>query len=126
MLKEIESQKKDIKKEAPKEKKEEDPFLNQLIDYFKEKKIELVESKIVKKKTEVDLIIKIPSVMGEIEYYCKARSKKSISDTDLSAAVVQGQLKKLPILFLTTGELTKKAKELLNTELNKGLLIKRI
>jgi len=126
MLKEIEAQKKDVKKEPPKEKKEEDPFLNQLVEYFKDKKIELVGSKVIKKKTEVDLILKVPSVVGDIEYYCKARNKKSVSDADLSAAVVQGQLKKLPVLFLTTGELTKKAKELLNTELNKGLLIKKI
>jgi len=124
LLQELES-KKDTK-EKPKEKKEEDPFMLQLNDYFKEKEIVIVESKIVKKKTEIDMLLKIPSVIGDIDYFCKARSKKSISDSDLSAAVVQGQLKKLPVLFLTTGELSKKAKELLNTDLNKGLLIKKI
>ena len=72
------------------------------------------------------MIIKIPSVMGELEYYCKAKNKKTVNDSDLSSAVVQGQLKKLPVMFLTTGELSKKAKEFLNTELKKGLVIKNI
>ena len=46
----------------------------------------------------------------------KAMSKKKIDHADLALAFVQGQLKKLPILFLTAGELTKKAKEMLQKD----------
>ena len=67
----------------------------------------------------------MPSAVGSLIYYCKARSKKRISDSDLSSAFVQGQLKKLPVLFLTKGELTKKAKEMLSKEF-KSIKIKKI
>ncbi|MBW2996119.1 hypothetical protein KY332_02330 [Candidatus Woesearchaeota archaeon] len=122
LLREIET-KKGVKKEA---KKVDDPFLEQLMMNFREKKIQVVEHKIIRKKSEIDMVIRIPSVMGGLEYYCKAKNKKTVNDSDLSSAVVQGQLKKLPVLFLTTGELSKKAKEFLNTELKKGLVIKKI
>ena len=38
------------------------------------------------------------------------------NDKDLSSFYVDGQMKKLPILYITTGELTKKAKEKLEKE----------
>ncbi len=121
LLKEIET-----KKKIKVVKKVEDVFLDQLMSHFKEKRIGVIEHSIVRKKSEIDFIIKIPSVVGELEYYCKAKNKKTINDSDLSSAVVQGQFKKLPVLFLTTGELSKKAKEFLNTELKRGLVIKKI
>ena len=127
LLREIEEKKKETRKqEKPASKGENDEFLKGLMVYFKDKRIVLVEHKIIRKHAEIEMLLKIPSVLGELEYYCKAKNKKNVNDSDLSAAVVQGQLKKLPVLFLTTGDLTKKAKELLNTELNKGLLVKKI
>ncbi|MBR9691717.1 hypothetical protein GOV06_02930, partial [Candidatus Woesearchaeota archaeon] len=112
-------------KEEP-TKKADDSFLDILIHYLGEKKIEIMTYEIIRKKAEIDLILKVPSVVGDLEYYCKAKNKKSVNDGDLSAAVVRGQLKKMPVLFLTTGDLTKKAKELLDTELKRGLVIKKI
>ncbi|MBI5397830.1 hypothetical protein HZB03_00035, partial [Candidatus Woesearchaeota archaeon] len=47
------------------------------------------------------------------------------NDGDLSSAYVQGQIKKLPVLFLTTGELSKKAEDLASREF-KSMFIKRI
>jgi len=126
MLKEAESKKKEIKKQQEPEDKSKDDLFKKLTDYFKDRKIELVEYKIIRKNAEIDLIVKVPSVVGEIEYLCKAKNKRSISDSDISTAVVQGQLKKLPVLLLTTGELNKKAKELLKTELGKGIIIKKV
>jgi len=133
MLKEIESKKPapQIQKKSGTQTKsdsspEEDPFFSQLLNYFKEKKIEIVKYNIVRKKSDIDLILKIPSILGALEYYCKAKNKKTVSDGDLSSAVVQGQLKKLPVLFLSPGKPTKKAEELLNTELKKGIIIKKL
>ena len=45
---------------------------------------------------------------------------------DLTNALAQGQFKKLPVLFLIKGDLSKKAEELLNTEFKKGLIIHKI
>ena len=115
------------KSEKPPEKpKPEDPFLSQIQQHFAEKNIQILESKIIRKNAEIDLILKIPSAVGNLEFYCKSKNKKNLSDADLSSAIVQGQLKKLPTLLLTTGELSKKAKELLNTELHKSITIKKI
>jgi len=84
-----------------------------------------LEQKIIRKTSEAEFIIKVPSSIGNVRYYCKARSKKRFNDSDLSNAYVQGEIKKLPVLFLITGELTKKAQNLLEEQF-KNLTVKRI
>ena len=127
LLKELESKKQEPITKIIKEKpKQEDLLFNKLMNYLKNKKIELVEHKTIRKNSDIDMILKIPSVVGDLQYYCKAKDKKSVTDSDLSSAVIQGQLKKLPVLFLTTGKLNKKAMDLLNTELKKSIIIKNI
>ena len=99
-------------------KKNFENFLKKVTDYFNEKNIEIVEDFSDKKKKEAEFVIKIPSPVGQIKYFCKAKDKKNCNDGDLSTAYVQGQSKKLPVLFLTTGKLTKNAKEMLDKEFN--------
>ncbi len=120
--------KEEIKKEEKKifvDKTAEDKFLSEVKRFFEKSNINLIEQKIVKKNSDLDLVIEVPSAVGSLTYYCKAKSKKRISDSDLSSAFVQGQIKKLPVLFLTKGELTKKAKEMLSKEF-KNIKIKKI
>jgi hypothetical protein len=64
-------------------------------------------------KTEFSAIVRIPSAVGAVEYFCKAKSKKTTTDGDLAAAVLESQQYKLPLLFLSAGALTKKASDLL-------------
>ena len=59
------------------------------------------------------MVHKIPSPAGSLTYYVKARNKKKFNDKDVAAAYLEGNEKKLPVLFLITGELTKKAKEII-------------
>ena len=99
--------------------------MNKLKGYFNNKKIEVIENQVLRKGKEIEFKIKIPSVVGAVEYYCRAKNKKRVNDGDLSSAFVQGQIKRLPVLFLTTGELTKKAEEMLEKEL-KGLVVKKL
>lgn len=101
-----------------------DDFLNYTHKFFSTNKIQVIEQIAIKKKTEYDFIIKLDSTVGALTYYCKARNKKSVSESDVSLAFVQGQLRKLPVLLLTTGDLTKQA-TLLAQEL-KGLTVKKI
>ncbi len=118
----------EIKNEEKKifvDKTAEDKFLSEVKRFFEKSSINLIEQKIVKKNSDLDLVIEVPSAVGSLIYYCKARSKKRISDSDLSSAFVQGQLKKLPVLFLTKGELTKKANDMLSKEF-KSIKIKKI
>jgi hypothetical protein len=103
---------------------EKDAFFKQVRAFLEKNDITILDYKIVK-KSEIDLFVNIPSRIGSQEYYCKAKNKKKINDGDLSSAYIQGQSSKLPILFLTPGELSKKAKEMLGKEF-KGMTVKTI
>jgi len=104
---------------------ESDKFMMKVVDIFKKDKIELSEIKQIRKNKDFEGIATIPSAVGTITYFCKAKDKKSISDSDLSLLFVQSQMKKMPILLVTTGKLTKKAETLLNKEF-KNITIKKV
>ncbi len=122
---------KNIKKEAPKKeiktKNTQKPseFLQNTTSYLSNNNIMIIEREVLKKGKEIDFIVQIESVFGLLTYYCKAKDKQRISESDLSAAYVQGQLKKLPVIFLTKGDPTKKAKEMLSREL-KTIVFKKL
>ncbi len=99
-------------------------FWGKLHTFFAQNNIILLEKTAVKKKTDFDLIVDVPSPVGKLTYYCKARSKKKLTDADISAAYVQGQIKKLPVILLTDGELTKQAQAILGQL--KGITVKKV
>ncbi|MDP3766085.1 MAG: hypothetical protein Q8R04_06250 [Nanoarchaeota archaeon] len=114
--KQLKEKQKETRKYKPRDK--EDNFLKDVTKFFEKNKISIISSEIIKKNSEIDFIVEIPSVVGNLQYYCKARNKKRISDSDLSSAYVKGQFKKLPILVISTGDLSSKAQEMLAKELN--------
>ncbi|MBN2142037.1 hypothetical protein JW711_01785 [Candidatus Woesearchaeota archaeon] len=103
---------------------EKDSFFQDVRRYLEKSGIAIKDYK-KHRKTEIDLFVFVPTQIGSQEYYCKAKSKKKINDGDLSSAYIQGQNTKLPIIFLTPGELTKKAEGMLKSEF-KGMTVKRI
>ena len=107
---------KTTKKYKPKDK--EDNFLKDIMRFFEKNRINVISSEIIKRDSEIDFLVELPSVVGNLQYYCKARNKKKISDSDLSNAYVKGQFKKLPVIVLSPGELSSKAQEILAKELN--------
>ncbi|MEM4336752.1 MAG: hypothetical protein QXG86_01990 [Candidatus Woesearchaeota archaeon] len=123
------------KKELAKEEKKEkiidkqietckiiDNFADKTIKFLKEKGITIKNIEVKKKNSEIDIIVSVPTIVGDIEYYCKAKNKSRINENDISSAYVQGQLKKLPVLFVTTGSLTKKASQMLEREFKINIL----
>jgi len=128
-IKKEQEQKEKPEKEKPEKEKHEigetSSFLKKIKDYFSKNNIKIKDQNIVRKTSDVEFIINVPSSIGPVPYFCKARSKKKINDSDLSNAYVQGQVKKLPVLLLITGELTKKAESLLDEQF-KNLVIKKI
>jgi hypothetical protein len=108
----------------PKPAKLSGDFWDRMQSFFASNNIKILEQTVVKKKTEFDLLLQLPSPVGSLTYYCKARSKKRVSDSDLSAAYVQGQIKKLPVILLIDGELSKQAKELQGQL--KGLVVSKV
>jgi len=91
-------------------------FLRQIHNFFNNHKIRVIETYDTDKGTEKDSVIELQTSIGNIRYFCKSRNKKKISDADLSSAVIQSQSKNLPLLFLTSGILTKKAQKMLENE----------
>lgn len=129
-IKEEESEKEETEKKQEQQKEEknsktkEPEFLWQILDFFSENNIKVLNKEVIR-KNELDFIIEMQSAVGKLKYYCKAKAKQRIGDGDLSSAYVQGQLKKLPVLFLTYGEPTKKASEMLGKEFE-NIVFKKI
>lgn len=115
----------ELENELKKKQEEKDPFLDKVKIYLDKTKIDILFSEIIKKNKEIELTIKIPSAIGGVIYHCIAKQKKKINYLDINLAHAISQQKKLPILFLTTGDLSKKTQEALDNEF-KGLVLKRI
>ena len=92
------------------------------LEYFNERAIKIIEKQTVRKSKDSRFIVEIPSGIGNISYYVRAKSKVTITEDDLMLAFGEAKQRGLPALIITTGELSKKAKELLDTNL-KGQLI---
>jgi hypothetical protein len=108
----------------PGEPKPSDSFAKAAHAFFQENNIKVLDQRLIK-KGEIDFIIELPTPVGSVTYFCKAKAKKSTSDGDLASAKLQGAAKNLPTIYLTNGELSKRAKEMLEKEL-KGLVVKRV
>jgi len=101
-------------------------FYDRIIASFAEKNIIIENIEMVKNNKEYDFTIRIPSPAGELAYYCKAKCKKRVNEGDLSSAVLKAQSKRLPALFLTDGDLTKKAEKSLNEEMKDQINIMKL
>jgi len=113
-------------KKIKEKKKVSGKFFEELKSYFANKNIYLLADEIIKKGSEINLIISVPSHLGNIKYFVKAKDKKSISDADLTLALSEGQQRKLPVLFLATGKLSKKAEIHLQKRLGGQVVFRQI
>ncbi len=103
-----------------------DRFLPEIERFFQELNITIQEQDVVRKNADFGLVIKVPTVVGKMTYYCKAKKKARCDEKDLSAAYVEAQMKKLPLLFLYSQDLTKKAQEMLDAGAFENVIVKKI
>lgn len=101
----------DYQKDLPKDK-----FFRRVKKYLDDNRIKIIDYKINRKESDMEFTVEIPSPVGSLKYFCKAKNKAKLNDGDLGSVFIEGQRKKMPILFLVTGELTKKAKDVLDSE----------
>ena len=115
---EIKKPEETIKKEIQKTRKTpvKINFLNEINGFFSKAKINIIDVKEIKKNSEFDITIEINTQLGNVKYFCKAKSKKNISEGDLSSALVSAQSKGLPLFFMTNGKASKKSQEKLKTD----------
>ncbi len=107
-------------------KNESDEFLLKCKVYFEDKNIEIISYNIIKQDSEIEFMLNVPSVLGKSDFYCRAKNKKRCNEGDLSTAFVSGQIKKLPTLFLSPGDITKKSQSMLLNEFKNTLFYKKL
>ncbi len=107
---EVKEEKK-IKVRKKRVKKTPEEFYNLINNYFTSKNINKIEESIIKKNKEFDFIAELNTNLGLVRFFITVKDKKKISDADLSLSHNKSQLKKLPLIFLSSGELDKTAKE---------------
>lgn len=113
-------------KEMAKRKRQEEEFFPEVEEICKKLKISIEQKETIRKNAELELLLKVPSAVGVMTYFCKAKNKAKCDEKDLSAAYMQAQIKKLPLLLLYTGELTKKAQEMLESGAFENVMVRKV
>ncbi|MBI2208042.1 hypothetical protein HYU50_00950 [Candidatus Woesearchaeota archaeon] len=122
------AKKPDIKREQakkPGQTIDKNYLLNKTSNFFNRNKINKIDEKEIKKNSEMDFIVELETSIGKAKYFCKSKNRKKVNESDLSTAMMQAQSKGLPLIFVTTGKISKKAKEMLNTDF-KNIIYKEI
>ncbi|MBD3259649.1 hypothetical protein GF371_03375 [Candidatus Woesearchaeota archaeon] len=102
-----------------------DKFFEQIKAFCNKKNIKILEVDIIRKEKEIQMTLLVPTTIGDIEYFAKAKSKKRSNDGDLSTTYIQAQSKNMPALYLTPGDISKKAMEMVGKEF-KQLIIQKL
>ncbi len=102
------------------------PFYSDVEKFLHELEISIQESLLIRKNAEISLLVSVPSVVGKIKYFCKAKKKSRCDEKELSIAYLEAQMKKLPLLFLHTGALSKKAQEMIEANAFENAVVKKI
>ncbi len=93
-----------------------DSLLEKVQTNFDAKGILITNCEVIIEGKELDLLIKIPTVVGDLTYFCKAKKKARNTENDLFATILAAQQKGLPGLFVATGTMNKKGKEILESK----------
>lgn len=101
-------------------------FSPQLEEFLSKLRINIEQKEVLRKNSEINCIVKVPSVVGKITYFCKAKNKARCDEKDLSSAYMEAQIKKLPLLFVYSEELHKKAQDMLDTGAFENVVVKRM
>ncbi len=117
-------QAKELKKRTT--KKSSDDFYQEVTNYLNKNDIKVIKEEIIKKDKEFDFLVNIPSPLGGLRYFLKAKSKPSVNEADISMAYSDAQVKNLPVILLIKGKVNKKALSSLNTKFNGKLILKEI
>ncbi|MEM4230336.1 MAG: hypothetical protein QXF25_00455 [Candidatus Pacearchaeota archaeon] len=112
----IPKEKKKTEKAEFKEKKEikQTDFSQKIEKNIIQSGLEILERIEAKKKDYVAKVL-INSQIGKIPYLCMAKDKKKITENDFAIAIQKAQNMKLPVLFISQGTLSEKAKSYLKT-----------
>ncbi|MEW6063375.1 MAG: hypothetical protein AB1571_03355 [Nanoarchaeota archaeon] len=115
----------EIKKPRVKEERK-ISFQNAIDNFIKSNNIKILGYEPVRKDREVNMVIELPTSIGSLKFFLKAKNKKSVTNADLLLANNEAQQKNLPIIFLTTGKPAKKYLDFIEKNLKNQLIFKQI
>lgn len=120
-------QKKLVEEPVKKVEKPKDGEFHELItSYFDSNEVYIISQNIVRKGREFNFVVDVPSNLGKLRYFVKFKNKKSITDKDLFSALGEAKEKELPVLFLSNGELNKKAQKYVDENISGKLVFRNI
>jgi len=117
---------KQVKLAIKKPKEDTSRFFEDVKKYLEINKVKILEHNIITKGKDIEFISKINSSFGELNYLIKAKNKKTISEKDVIYSHNDGSSKKMPVILLSNGKLSKKAEKYINEKLHSYLLFRRI
>ncbi|PIN99943.1 hypothetical protein COT72_03860 [archaeon CG10_big_fil_rev_8_21_14_0_10_43_11] len=103
-----------------------DEFTRKVKHFFVKRGIRILNTDVVRSNAEINFTVQIQGDLIPQTYFVKARKKKKINDNDLIAAWFEGRKQKAPILYLATGELTKKAEKFLKEEFGENFTFLKV
>lgn len=95
-------------------------FFKNIKKFFEDNNIKVIASELIKNNKEIDHIVEVPSPLGMLRFFVKAKDKTRVSGDDL---ILAQSKTKLPIMFLSSGELNKQAEQHAK---DNGILFKKI
>jgi hypothetical protein len=123
---------KKLVKETPVENVTQERLVNEtpeepsIENYFVTNNMYIISQNMVRKGRELNFVVDFPSQIGKLRYFVKYKNKKKITDKDLFLAMEEGSEKGLPVLFLSGGELNKKAQKYIDENISGKLLFKSL
>ncbi|MBI2669040.1 hypothetical protein HYX14_04300 [Candidatus Woesearchaeota archaeon] len=109
-----------------KRKIEEEELLPEVHEFLKKLNIAVEQQETVRKNAELNLLVKVPSVLGRVTYFCKVKNKGRCDEKDLASAYMEAQIKKLPLLFLYSNEMHKKALEMVGSGAFENIILRKM
>lgn len=104
----------EVKEETEKHQEENsEEFPIKVERHLAERKLPMIAT-LSRKKKEMTGHIRIETSLGEQRFYLIAKDKKRVGEKDILSLVESSKTEKMPILFLTSGTLDKKAEVLLS------------
>lgn len=102
------------------------PGNDMIFAYFKKNGITINSSEFIKKNKDAVYFVNLQSQIGVLPYMVYFKDKKKISEEDVILAYHKGQEHKMPVLFLSNGELAKQAQDHMDKNLKGMILFKKI
>ena len=110
----------------PKRKGKAGELLPKVERFLTNQDIAIESSEVVRKNSDLSLQILVQTKVGKVLFFCKVRNKKRCDEKDISAAYMEAQVAKLPLLFLYTDEVSTKATDFLDSGSFDNLLLMKV